>query len=146
MKNVYLVDENGKRPAGAGEGDYIVTGGGTYQIVNGVGKLIDGLTSKTTSRAEVIKNYENLSSSPGYKGRSANYVRPAAIDADFTGRTDETPAAAGAAVYVSGYDPTEYAVSGSAGSSAGSGASLIVGYVTVGLVLIALLDRFIGGK
>jgi hypothetical protein len=51
-----------------------------------------------------------------------------------------------AQVAVAGYDPTDYAVSYKTTSSTSSGISNILGYVVIGLIGIALLDRFMNSS
>lgn len=152
MSNVWQVGSDGKAPASAAAGDYVVTGGGVYQVgSDGRGTLVSSLSdyvksgaAKTGSKAVVTEAYTNL------KGILSGNKAPSVVKtvtekpaAATVGAVDDNGIIYTAPAAASGYDPSEYASAGSVISSKKIGD--YIGYVVLGLIGIAVLDRFIGG-
>lgn len=157
-----ILTANPDGSSNAKAGDVVVTGGGIYQ------KNADGSSTKLSSLKDYIgtdktKDYSVLktiansyAAKQGATGGSA-----AGIESDtkiVSGSTYTNPAKEEKYVaqsvddngLISGmmFTPIDYSGGSSSGSSGSdsSGASKVLGYIIVGLVGIALLDRFMNGS
>lgn len=133
---IVLVNKDGT--SNAKVGDYVVTGGGVYQKTATGSIRVMGLDTPTGSSKDyndVVSKFASLVSGSGSSGNekttSNETVKINSIDDN-------------GIVTVAGYDPTDYSTAYKTTSSS-SGISNILGYVILGLVGIALLDRFMNG-
>jgi hypothetical protein len=131
-----LVDPSGK--SNATVGDIVVTGGGLYEkLKDGTSKLVGGLPNigKTKNYSDVVDVFSKLASDGTTQDNLRETVQP-----DYTVKSVDDNGIA--TVEVLGYDPTDYT-----GYSAGSSTdiSTVLGYIVLGLVGVALLDRFMNG-
>ncbi|MBR0596594.1 hypothetical protein [Sinanaerobacter chloroacetimidivorans] len=134
---IVLVNKDGT--SNAKVGDYVVTGGGVYQktatgSIRAMG--LDTPTGSSKDYNDVVSKFASLVSGSGSSGNekttSNETVKINSVDDN-------------GIVTVAGYDPTDYSTAYKTTSSS-SGISNILGYVILGLVGIALLDRFMNGK
>jgi len=133
-----LVNKDGTSDAKVG--DLVVTGGGIYEKTAAGSKFISGLDvvidkAKSGSYGDVLSAFSLLSN----KGAVSD-TPVAAVETVTPTSVDDNGIVS---VAVDGYDPNDYAV---ATSSSSAGISNIVGYVVLGLVGIALLDRFMNKR
>lgn len=116
-------------------GDKVFTGGGIYEkLASGASRLIEKLdtaTGTTKSYAEVMAAYV----------RKVSNSREEPVNPSQTSTLDTTGNSG--TLFTPGYDPTAYTNYGTTNTA---GFSSIMGYVVLGLVGIALLDRFVNGK
>ncbi len=135
-------------------GDTVITGGGIYRKnedgsstkLESLKDFIGAGTTKDYSQlATIAKSYVSRESAKG--GSSESYVEtssrkettPATNDTYYAQSVDSN----GIVSAVQGFTPVDYSSTSAAGSS--SGVNKIVGYIVLGLVGLAVLDRFIGG-
>lgn len=147
---ILLVDPKTGRADNAKPGDYVVTGGGIYQKTETGSVWVGGIdtpTGTSKSFSDVVATYNRLISGGGgstkKEEKAAVTTKQLQDDLEITGVDDN------GILSVSGYDPTIFPVYIPMDSSGGNAASVdfgnIAGYVILGLVGIALLDRIIGG-
>jgi len=145
-----ILRPNADGTSNAKVGDIVVTGGGVFQktvngsipVTNAKGENIfkDLVGVATTGSSALVNAAYNLliskDSGVGNTGQGV-YVPPASVvsNVDPNG-----------IISVAGYDPGDYDTYSN--TSSGGGISNILGYIMLGLVGIALLDRFMskGGK
>lgn len=138
--NILMANKDGS--SNAQVGDYVVTGGGIYEKTATGSRFVESLKNyigaDKTSSYDVVKGI--------YKSVTGNYpktseVTPAKIDENgiVTVAPVTDPAAS---VNSATYDPAAY-VSGGGSNINGS---KIAGYIIIGLVGLAVLDRFVGGS
>ena len=117
-------------------GDKVVTGGGIYEkLASGASRLIEKLdtaTGTTKNYAEVMAAY--VRKIGGTNIGTTDPTKQPDIPIDATGNSS--------GIFTPGYDPTAYTNYGTTNTA---GLSSIMGYVVLGLVGIALLDRFMNG-
>lgn len=129
-------------------GDIVVTGGGLFKknddgSVSRVGSL-NTPTGKTGSYDEVVNAFYKITS--GIVSSPAPTYQAPSVEQKPSGIVELKPDPL--------FDPNEFTTSGSPiygtvnsnNSTASSGLNKIVGYFVVGLVGIALLDRFVNSK
>lgn len=148
---VIVANPDGSSSAKAG--DTVITGGGIYRKnADGSSTKIEGLrefigSDKTKDYSQLSKIAESYATRERVRGGS-----PAA--AEVSSRRDTTPAANdtyyassvdanGIVSGVTGFTPVDYSSGSASGSSAGL--NKVLGYVILGLVGLAILDRFVGG-
>lgn len=145
---ILMVNKDGTSSAKVG--DYVVTGGGVYQKTATGSIRVMGLDTPTGSSknmSDVVSTFNRLTggssgsqSSTPVTTKTPSYTQPSVS-------VDSIDDNGIAKVTVAGYDPTDYSVySGGSSSSSGVNISSIMGYIVLGLVGIALLDRFMNGK
>ncbi len=119
-------------------GDRVVTGGGIYEkLASGASRLVEKLdtaTGTTKSYAEVMAAYVRKVSGGSTNNSTVDTTKQPDIPVNTTG-SDST-------LFTPGYDPTDYA---NYSTTSTSGFGNIMGYIVLGLVGIALLDRFMNG-
>ncbi len=141
---ILMVNPDGTSNAKAG--DFVVTGGGIYRKnEDGSSTKVSGIdTASGTSKnfADVVSTFNKLTGGSNQTQPVNKTAQDGKIQESF--KVDAVDGNGIAKVTVQGYDPEEYQVTyKTAGSSAGIGN--ILGYVILGLVGIALLDRFMNG-
>lgn len=140
---VLVANKDGKSNAKAG--DIVVTGGGIYEKnADGTSTLVESLkdfigTAKT-------KDYNILNTiAESYKAREGS--KSATVQTETVQTTEEptviTKPVTEQSDLLSGVQFTPLDYSDSSGTGSSEGASKILGYVVLGLVGIAVLDRFI---
>lgn len=156
---IWQVGADGKAPAGVAPGDQIVTGGGVYEVgPDGRGTKVSDLSALTSSGvkttgsaavvAEAAARLRNIVSGAGSGAAAAPTVAPqietapAGVDGLGILGTDVNGLVYTAPTSTPGYDPGDYRPTSTSSTSWGN----ILGYVILGLIGIAVLDRFIGGK
>jgi hypothetical protein len=146
---ILLVNKDGTSNAKAG--DYVVTGGGIYQKnADGSSTKVAGLPNTATGSS---KNYNDVVSafSSLVGSSSSGGSVTSGTDTAHVGTTKETASVDDvddngiAKVTVAGYDPSDYAVYSSGSSGSSTSISTVLGYVILGLIGVALLDRFMNG-
>lgn len=142
-----LVGTDNKAPAETQVGDLVITGGGIYEKTSTGSRFVSSLkdyigADKTTSRRVVEDLYKTVTGVKGFEpiGMPKN-TTPATVDAN--GIVTVTPPATTPAADSAAYDPSAYM---SQGSGSGLSGSKIAGYAIIGLVGLAVLDRFVGGS
>lgn len=154
---IVLVNKDGTSNAKAG--DYVVTGGGVYykNPVTGNTDRVSGLDTSTGSSGnfnDVISKFNSL-------------INNSSSNSSSSSSNTSTNTSAGSVVSNTGskgvvelapdplFNPNEYmtggntyygTASGTTNSTATSGLNKIIGYAVVGLVGIALLDKFMNSK
>lgn len=136
-----LIIANKDWTSNAKPGDTVVTGGGLYvKQADGTSKFLSPLPiagGKTGSYDVVQSVFSSLNKNIGID-KTVKAIVPVAADqpqvVDTNWNYDSFTG--------SEYDPSDYA----APSSSGVSGSTIAGYIIVGLVGLAVLDRFIGGS
>lgn len=142
---IVLVNKDGT--SNAKVGDLVVTGGGVYKKTESGSIRVMGLDTATGSS----KNFNDV------QAKYNSLVSGAVSAVSNTGKTDATAGTTKetvtvdsvddngiASVSVAGYDPSAYSVYKTTSSSSTS-FSTIMGYIILGLVGVALLDRFMNG-
>ena len=153
---VIVVNPDGSSNAKAG--DTVITGGGIYRKNDdGTSTKIEGLSSfigKNTTGdysqlSKIAQSYAARESSRGgsssnsyvdYGTSSGKEITAASNDTYVAQAVDQNGIISGTTIQ--GFTPVNYS-SGSASSS--SGINKIVGYIVLGLVGLAILDRFVSG-
>ena len=138
--NILMANKDGSSSAKVG--DYVITGGGIYEKTATGSRFVESLKSyigsDKTSSYEVVRGI--------YNNVVGNYSKSAPVTAekiDDNGIVTVAPVADPAAsVNSAAYDPAAYVSTGGSGLSG----SEIAGYVIIGLVGLAVLDRFVGGS
>lgn len=134
-----LVNPDGT--SNAKPGDKVVTGGGVYEkLKDGTSRLVESLPiiGKTSNYNDVVSAYgELVRKSGGLKQDVKTTIQPD-LTVDSVGDNGEFK------VSVAGYDPKLYDT-GYKTTASSSGPSNILGYVVLGLIGVALLDRFMNG-
>ena len=147
----YLI-ANPDGTSNAKPGDTVVTGGGIYKkMADGTSKLIDKLptpSGKTTSYSELQKIYNSIAFGVG--GAATSTTKKASTSQSSGSSGSVFSSAANFDSFQNSFfqDPGygDYNYSYSGGSDL-SGVGKVAGYVIVGLVLVAILDRvMMGGK
>lgn len=137
---IVLVNKDGTSNAKAG--DIVVTGGGLYRKnEDGTSTKVGGLnTSSGTSKSysDVLSTFSQL---VGGSGGTKTVDTTTTVQPDLTVQSVDDN---GLVTTTPGYDPNEYVSYKTTSSS--SGLSTIMGYVILGLVGIALLDRFMNSS
>lgn len=150
---VIVANPDGSSSAKAG--DTVITGGGIYR------KNADGSSTKLEGLRDFIgsdktKDYSALKTiAESYASRERARAGGSASDTEVSRGKETTPATDdtyyatgidqnGIVSSVTGFTPVDYSSSSSAGSS--SGLNKVLGMVILGLVGLAILDRFVGGK
>lgn len=138
-----LVNPDGT--SNAKPGDKVVTGGGIYEkLADGTSRLVEKLPGIGTTKnySDVVSAFSKLASGSG--GAANNISRD---DLKTTQQPDLTVDSVGAngelKVSVAGYDPGDYNTAYK--TTGGPNLSTVMGYVVLGLVGVALLDRFMNG-
>ena len=138
-------------------GDIVVTGGGIFR------KNADGSSTKISTLKDYIgkdttKNYSDLKGvaqsfqvhqsviggvsgtvSSNSSSKTAAAVKPAKEDKYTPTSVDDNGIMSG----IVGFNPVDYSTGSSASSS---GVNKVVGYIVLGLIGLAVLDRFLNGR
>lgn len=143
---IVLVNKDGS--SNAKVGDYVVTGGGVYKKT-ATGSVrtgdLDTSTGSSGNFSDVVAKFNSLVSGGGGSNNETKTKTTTDGTKKETVTVDSVDDNGIATVTVAGYDPADYSTSYKTTSSS-SGIGTILGYAVLGLVGIALLDRFMNGK
>lgn len=141
-------------------GDTVITGGGLVHIGADGSKTVTPLPGVgKTKNYDTLKEIANNLTKPSWLGgNSSSNSNSGGVPQATTGSTGSTGAPAERTVIrniddnglidvgVEGFNPYQYQTYASAGTSSSSGLNKIGGAIILGLIGLAILDRFVGGK
>ena len=151
--SIVLVNPDGT--SNAKVGDLVITGGGIYEKTSTGSRFVQSLkdyigADKTQSRRVVEDIYKTVTGVPGYELIGKGNGGTLSADGkriiggyEVVSKVDDNGIVTVSGSGSPGYDPNDYAASSTSGGLSGS---KIAGYAIIGLVGLAVLDRFVGGS